>query len=299
MLVGPAVRAIGASRVGRILPAWLRAFLTLAPPVPWSGLTSDVAERTPAKGDRRLTVGLLTGCVQRVAFRPVNDATVRVLAAEGCEVRTPKQGCCGALSLHAGRIDEARAFAKHTIAAFDDPAIARVVVNAAGCGSAMKEYGDLLAGDPAWGERARAFSARVRDVSEILTDLGEPRAPRQPIRAKVAYHDACHLAHAQGLRAGPRALLAAIPGVEVVTPEESEICCGSAGIYNLVQPEPAAALGARKAAHLAALAPDIVATGNPGCTLQIAAAGRAAGCAWTVMHPIEIIDASIRGTKIK
>jgi len=298
-VIGGAVRAIGDSGVARILPAWLRALLTLAPPVPWSGLTSDVPARTPAKGDRRLTVGLLTGCVQRVAFRPVNDATVRVLAAEGCEVRAPKQGCCGALSLHAGRIDEAREFAKHAIAAFDDPDIARVVVNAAGCGSAMKEYGDLLAGDPAWTERARAFSARVRDVSEVLTELGEPRAARHPIRAKVAYHDACHQAHAQGLRAGPRALLGAIPGIDVVTPEESEICCGSAGIYNLVQPEPAAALGARKAAHIAALAPDIVATGNPGCTLQIAAAGRAAGHTWRVMHPIEIIDASIRGVDVK
>jgi glycolate oxidase iron-sulfur subunit len=242
-----------------------------------------------------MTVGLLTGCVQRVAFRPVNDATVRVLAAEGCEVRAPRaQGCCGALALHAGEIELARDLARKAIAAFDDPAIDRIVVNAAGCGSAMKEYGDLLSSDPAWAERARAFSAKVRDVSEVLTEL-EPRAVRHPIPARVAYHDACHLAHAQGVRAAPRALLSSIPGVEVVTAAEAEICCGSAGIYNIVQPAPAEALGARKALHLSALQPDVVATGNPGCTLQIAASAAKAGCRWPVVHPIEILDASIRG----
>jgi glycolate oxidase iron-sulfur subunit len=171
----------------------------------------------------------------------------------------------------------------------------QIVVNAAGCGSAMKEYGELLAGDPKWAERAKAFSARVRDVSELLVELGEPRATRHPIRARVAYHDACHLSHAQGVRAAPRILLSAIPGVELVTAAEPEICCGSAGIYNLVEPEPAAELGARKAAHIAALTPDIVATGNPGCTLQIAAAARARGCEWDVVHPIELLDRSIRG----
>ena len=165
-----------------------------------------------------MTVGLLTGCVQRVSFRPVNDATVRVLAAEGCEVRAPRaQGCCGALALHAGQVDLARDLAKRLIQAFDDPAIERVVVNAAGCGSAMKEYGELFESDPVWAARARAFGSKVKDVSELLADLGSARAIRHPIHARVAYHDACHLAHAQGVRAAPRALLAAIPGVEVVT----------------------------------------------------------------------------------
>jgi len=168
-------------------------------------------------------------------------------------------------------------------------------VNAAGCGSAMKEYGELLEADPVWAERARAFSRKVRDVSELLADLAPARAPRHPINARVAYHDACHLAHAQGIRAAPRALLGAIPGLQVVTAAEADICCGSAGIYNIVQPEPASVLGARKALHLSALEPDVVATGNPGCTLQIGAAGRSAGCRWPVVHPIEIVDASIRG----
>jgi glycolate oxidase iron-sulfur subunit len=223
-----------------------------------------------------------------------------VLAAEGCDVRVPRgQGCCGALALHAGRLDEGRAFARRLIAAFDAAGVDRIVVNAAGCGSAMKEYGDLLADDPAWAERARAFSARVRDVSELVVELGEPRAKRHPIRARVTYHDACHLAHAQGIRSAPRDLLAAIPGLEVVTPADAEICCGSAGIYNLVQPEPAAALGTEKAARLAETTPDIVATANPGCTLQIAAAARRRGANWPVMHPIEILDASIRGEQLR
>jgi glycolate oxidase iron-sulfur subunit len=219
-----------------------------------------------------------------------------VLAAEGCRVEAPRaQGCCGALPLHAGAIDQARALARHNIAIFEAAGVDRIVVNAAGCGSAMKEYGELFADDPEWAERARAFSAKVRDVSQVLVELGEPHAPRHPIRARVAYHDACHLAHGQGVRAEPRALLQAIPGLELVTAAEAEICCGSAGIYNLVQPEAAAALGARKAQHIAALSPDMIATGNPGCTLQIAAAARGLGHQWPIVHPIELIDASIRG----
>ena len=159
----------------------------------------------------------------------------------------------------------------------------------------MKEYGELLHDDPAWAGRARAFSAKVRDVSEVLMEIGEPRAQRHPITARVVYHDACHLAHAQGVRAQPRSLLAAIPGIELLSPAEAEICCGSAGIYNLVQPEPAAQLGERKARHIAALKPDIIATGNPGCILQIAAAGRRLGHDWKIVHPIELIDRSIKG----
>jgi glycolate oxidase iron-sulfur subunit len=297
LVVGPALRALAAHRAARALPAVVQSLAALAPPVTWRGLFSDVPAFTPASGPRRASVALLTGCVQRAAFRHVNDATVRVLAAEGCDVHAPQhQGCCGALALHAGRVDEARAAARRAIDVLGSATDGPIVVNAAGCGSAMKEYGHLLAGDAAWASRARAFSARVRDVSELIVELGEPRAPRAPVAARVAYHDACHLAHAQGVRAAPRTLLAGIPGLEVVTAAEPEMCCGSAGIYNLVQPEPAAALGARKAAHLADTAPDLVATGNPGCTLQIAAAARARGDRWQVVHPIEILEASIRGS---
>jgi glycolate oxidase iron-sulfur subunit len=219
-----------------------------------------------------------------------------VLAAEGCDVRVPAtQGCCGALSLHSGAIDQARALARHTIGVFEASGVDRIVVNAAGCGSAMKEYGELLAGDPAWAERAHAFSARVRDISEVMAELGEPVAARHPIPARVVYHDACHLAHGQGLRGQPRAMLQAIPGVDLATPAEADICCGSAGIYNLVQPTPAAQLGARKARNIAALSPDMIATANPGCTLQIAAAARGLGYNWPIFHPIQLVDASIRG----
>jgi glycolate oxidase iron-sulfur subunit len=278
------------------LLARLRSSLAVAPPVTLGGLFASQPEVTPARGPERMKVAMLTGCVQRLAFGHVNDATARVLAAEGCRVTAPAgQGCCGALPLHSGYIDQARALARETIEVFEQSGADRIVVNAAGCGSAMKDYGELFAEDPAWAKRAHAFSARVRDVSQVLAELGDPRAPRHPIAAKVAYHDACHLAHGQGVRAEPRALLQAIPGVELVSPAESEICCGSAGIYNLVQPGPAADLGDRKARHLAALSPDMIATANPGCTLQIAAAGRRLGHNWPVFHPVELIDASIRG----
>ena len=274
----------------------IAAAMAMAPPVSWSGLFGRVPETTPAAGEPRMKVAVLTGCVQRLAFADVNRATIRVLAAEGCTVTAPaRQGCCGALPLHAGEIERARALARHNIGVFAAAGVDRIVVNAAGCGSAMKEYGELLAGDPEWAERAHVFSAQVRDVSEVLAELGEPRAARQPIAARVVYHDACHLAHGQGVRSQPRALLQAIPGVQVLTPAESEICCGSAGIYNLVEPEPASQLGARKVRNIAALSPDLIATGNPGCTLQIAAAARGFGYKWPVLHPIQLVDASIRG----
>ena len=276
------------------------AALALSPPVSLFSLFRSIPEGTPAVGEQRMKVAVLTGCVQRLSFDDVNRATVNVLSAEGCSVSAPgKQGCCGALPLHAGAIEQARRLAKHNIEVFEAASVERIVVNAAGCGSAMKEYKDLLEADPAWAARAHAFSDRVRDVSELLTELGEPRATRHPIRARVVYHDACHLAHGQGVRSQPRALLQAIPGVEVLTPAESEICCGSAGIYNLVQPEPAAQLGARKARNIATLSPDMIATANPGCTLQIAAAARVLGYKWPVFHPIQLLDASIRGKTLR
>jgi glycolate dehydrogenase iron-sulfur subunit len=277
--------------------ARIRATLSLAPRVTFSSLYAPaVPERTPAIGERRMTVGLLTGCAQRVLLPQVNSATVNVLAAEGCDVIAPAtQGCCGALALHAGRLADARCFARTTIAAFEKAGADRIAVNAAGCGSSMKEYGALLADDPTWADRARAFAAKVRDANELVDELGPPRATRHPLKLRVAYQDACHLAHAQRIRQAPRTLLASIPGVELLPIAESDVCCGSAGIYNLVEPETARQLGDRKAACLTAVKPDVVASANPGCTLQIAAAGRRRGEAWRVLHPMEILDASIRG----
>jgi glycolate oxidase iron-sulfur subunit len=278
------------------LSARMAAMLRLAPKVTLTSLFSSIPARTPAAGARRLTVGLLTGCVQRLVFPQVNAATVRVLSAEGCDVLAPpEQGCCGALALHAGRVDEARTFARRTMELFERADVDQIAVNAAGCGSSMKEYGQLLADDPAWAVRARAFSARVRDVSEIVSELGMPRAPRHPLALRVAYHDACHLAHAQGVRQPPRDLLRSIPGIEILPFAEPEICCGSAGIYNLVEPDAARELGDRKAAHIDAVSPDLVATANPGCTLQMTAASARLGRIRPIRHPIEILDASIRG----
>ena len=279
-----------------LLPARVRALAKLAPPVTVKSLIASTAHVTRPLGTRRMRVGLLTGCVQRLAFAHVNEATVRVLAAEGCEVVAPRtQGCCGALALHAGREPDARGFARRVIEVFEQAEVERVIVNAAGCGSSMKEYERLFADDPPWAARARAFSARVRDVNELLIELGEPRAPRRPLNLRVAYHDACHLAHAQGVHQQPRDLLQQIPGIELVPVAEPEMCCGSAGIYNLVQPEPARQLGERKVRNIAATSPDVVATANPGCTLQIASIAAEMDTPLRVVHPIELIDASIRG----
>jgi glycolate oxidase iron-sulfur subunit len=276
-----------------LLPPRLRTLISLAPDA--SPTAARVPPVTPARGTTRRRVGMLTGCVQRVFFASVNAATARVLAAEGCEVIAPsRQGCCGALALHAGRDDEARALARELIAAFESApeAIDEVVVNAAGCGSTLKMYGELLKDDPQWADRAAAFAARVRDVSETLATL-EPRAVRRRVEARVAYHDACHLAHAQNVRVEPRALLASIPGVSVVPLAESDICCGSAGIFNLVEPEMASALGQRKAGHVQASGAEILVTSNPGCILQIRAALRERPNAPQVMHLLELIDRAI------
>jgi glycolate oxidase iron-sulfur subunit len=266
----------------------------LAPKPKLTAAVVRLPEHTPARGERRGTVGFLQGCVQRVLFHDVNAATVRVLAAEGFEVHAPRAPrCCGALQLHSGEDDPARARARETIAAFADYDV--VLVNAAGCGSAMKDYGHVLRDDPDWAERAASFSAKVRDVTEFLADV-EPRAPRRPIGIdRIAYHDACHLAHAQGVRAQPRALLHGIPDLEVVEPDGWEICCGSAGIYNLTHPEPAAELGRRKVANLRATGASVIAAANPGCSIQIAAIAEQDGEPLRVYHPLELLSMSIGG----
>ncbi|MGH8898604.1 MAG: (Fe-S)-binding protein [Egibacteraceae bacterium] len=271
------------------LPPRVRALEELLPEVALRDLRRRVPAVTPAVGPTRLRVGLLVGCIQSVFFADCNDATVRVLAAEGCEVVAPPgQGCCGALGLHAGREADAVARAKATIPVFEAAGIDVVAVNAAGCGSSMKEYGHLLRDDPTYAERARAFSAKVRDVTELLAEL-EPRAVRHPVRARVAYHDACHLGHAQKVTRQPRALLGAIPGLELVPISEPEICCGSAGLYNLLQPEPAAELGQRKARRILDADPDLVATANPGCLLQL----RRYLPDMPAVHPVQILDWSL------
>jgi glycolate oxidase iron-sulfur subunit len=273
------------------LPPRLAALESLVPGVRLGSLLRRLPSVVPAVGAPRLRVGLVSGCVQAAFFGEVNAATARVLAAEGCSVAIPRaQGCCGALMVHAGREPEALARARALIESFSKVELDLIVVNAAGCGSTLKDYGRLLAHDPEWASRAAAFAAKVRDVSEVLACL-EPRALRHPIAARVAYHDACHLAQAQGVRSEPRAVLAAIPGLEVVELDD-DTCCGSAGIYNLIQPEPAAELGRRKAAVVRAAGVDALASANPGCLLQL---GRHVGGDLPMFHPVELVDASIRG----
>ncbi|WP_448624173.1 (Fe-S)-binding protein [Geodermatophilus sp. URMC 64] len=264
----------------------------VAPPI---GRREPIPERTPATGPTRMVVGMLTGCVQREFFPGVNAATVRVLAAEGCEVVVPPaQGCCGALSVHNGRAEEGRRFARALVDAFTDAGVERIVVNAAGCGSTMKEYAELLEDDPHYAERAREFAGKVRDVTELLVELG-PVAERHPLPVTIAYHDACHLAHAQRVRSQPRELLRAVPGLQLREIAEGDLCCGSAGVWNLLHPEPARALGDRKAANVAATGAPLLVTANPGCLMQVTDALRRAGTGIATAHTVEVLDASIRG----
>ena len=270
-----------------------RTLLELAPEPTIGAAVARLPEVTPAEGLKRGRVGFLQGCVQRVFFHRVNEATVKVLAAEGFEVYAPREPrCCGALQLHTGEDTPAQALAKETIAAF--AACDRVIVNAAGCGSAMKDYGHLLREDREWAERARFFSAKLLDASEFLAEQDAVRKRRR-LHCKVAYHDACHLAHAQGVRTQPRDLLRGIPGLELVNPPEWEICCGSAGIYNLVQPTAAAELGRRKARNLLDTGAEMVAAANPGCAIQIAAHTERLGHRMPVVHPMELLYESICG----
>ncbi len=300
LLRGP-LRAYQVSGAGRVLarsgllarlPEPLRTMESLAPRL---GRVATLAERTPATGPKRRTVGLLTGCVQGTFFPDVNAATVRVLAAEGCEVVVPRrQGCCGALSAHGGREDEALRFAKHAIEVFEAAGVETVVTNAAGCGSNLKAYGHQLRDEPGWAARGEALAAKARDIAELLDELG-PRAARSPLPVSIAYQDACHVAHAQGIRDQPRRLLGAIPGVELRELTEAEICCGSAGTYNLLHPQPARELAERKARAVLATGAQLMVTANPGCWMQVATTLARMGEPMPVAHLVQVLDASMRG----
>lgn len=277
------------------LPGRLCAMESLLPRLSLKTLRSSLPAHIPAEGAKRRRVGLLLGCVQRVFFAETNAATARVLAAEGCEVIVPpEQGCCGALMVHAGLEEQALDFARKIIEVFERAEVDTVVINAAGCGSTMKEYGWLLRDDPVYAEGAKAFAAKCKDISEVLAEL-EPRAIRHALPLKVAYHDACHLQHAQGIKAQPREVLKTIPGLQVLEVAEGLICCGSAGVYNLIKPGPAQELGDRKAQHVLATQADVLATSNPGCLLQIQNGLHRARQTMPAVHLVELLDASIRG----
>jgi glycolate oxidase iron-sulfur subunit len=288
-------RFVRAAKLTNLLPKRLASMEALLPDVPRDA-RAQLPETNPAQGARRRRVGLLTGCVQSVFFGHVNAATARVLAAEGCEVVIPRgQSCCGALMVHSGMEQDAIALARKTIAAFEAADVDSIVINSAGCGSSMKEYGYLLRDDPQFAARAAAFSARCKDIAEILSDL-DPRAPRHPLPLRVAYHDACHLQHAQGVRTQPRKLLAGIPELTVAEIPESTLCCGSAGVYNLLEPDTANQLGDRKVENLLTTNAQAVLSANPGCLLQLMNGLRRRGlAAMPAFHMIELLDASIRG----
>jgi len=277
--------ALALAELGRgvPLPRRFRPLVDVAPP--WRG-RGEVESVTRPEGVVRGRVGLLTGCVQSAVFPDVNAATARVLAADGYEVAAPPQGCCGALSVHAGRLEEGKTFARELITAFGD--VELIVVNSSGCGSHLKELGWLLAD-----ERAADFAAKVRDVGEFLAEV-RPQARRHTLPMKVALQDSCHLRHAQALPLASQSALGRIPGLDVVEPAEQDLCCGSAGIYNIVEPEAARELGDRKAGHVLATGAQAYASANPGCLVQVSQALRRVRRPLPALHPIELVDASIR-----
>ena len=271
----------------------------------WLEPVSPPAE-TAAVGERLARVGLLTGCVQSVLFGEVNRASARVLSAYGYEVAAPYSGCCGALALHSGRREEGHALARKLAKAFEAAGVETIVTNAAGCGSHLKEAGlelpvvdiseALVRGNApeTWVEAEERDAAVHRPHSTSVTNA-KPRL--HPLELRVAFQESCHLGHAQRVRDEPRALLRSIPGLELVEPAEQHLCCGSAGIYNLVQPEAATELGDRKARQVIATEPDVYVSANPGCLLQVSAALRRAGRPTPAAHPVELLDASLRGVE--
>jgi glycolate dehydrogenase iron-sulfur subunit len=273
--------------------AALRPMSHLAAMLPRLGSWEAAPAMVPATGVERQHVGFVAGCVAQVLFADTNRATLRVLARNGCRVSVPaRQTCCGALYLHAGARRAALDCARRNLDTFA-PHLDAIVVNAAGCGAMLKQYGELLAEDPVYAGRARAFSAKVRDVTEFLAAL--PLVPpKHAMPARVTYHDACHLAHGQGVREAPRWLLQQIPGLELIELTDADTCCGSAGSYNLTEPDLARRLGDRKAAHIGATGAACVAVANPGCVMQIQAALRRAGFAASVVHPVELLDRAYR-----
>ena len=291
-------RLLRATGLLRLLPKRLGQMESLLPRVP-NGFMRGLPARVAPAAETRRRVGMLAGCVQQVFFQHVNEATARVLAAEGCEVIIPPaQQCCGALMLHSGLDEQASHLARTMIATFEAANVDTIVINAAGCGSSMKEYGHLLRDDPAWAARAAAFSAKCKDIAEILCEL-PARATRHPLPMRVAYHDACHLRHAQAIHAEPRLLLATIPGLEIAEIGEASLCCGSAGVYNLLHPEPANQLGDRKVENLIATRAEAVISANPGCLLQLMSGLRRRGLAtMPAFHMVELLDASMRNVPL-
>ncbi|MBA2396279.1 MAG: 4Fe-4S dicluster domain-containing protein [Ktedonobacteraceae bacterium] len=259
---------------------------------------TPLAEITPAIGLQHFRVGFISGCIMDQVFHDINEATIRVLTANGCEVITPlQQNCCGALHIHGGEAEQGRNLARRNIDVFEQYNCDFIIINSAGCGSTLKEYDHLLRNDPVYAERARVFSGKMKDISEFLASI-ELSHEMGEVKRTVAYHDACHLLHGQKIKQQPRELLKMIPGLTLVTLKESDWCCGSAGIYNITNQEMGNQLLERKMDHVAETGAEIIATGNPGCMMQIALGMHERGLPMEVMHPIELLDEAYRAGQL-
>ncbi|MEB3829561.1 (Fe-S)-binding protein [Phormidium sp. CCY1219] len=279
----------------------LAAMESILPEVTVDSFRDNLPDVIPAQGEKRYRVGVILGCVQRLFFSPVNEATVRVLTANGCEVVIPKsQGCCSALPAHQGQEDQAQAIARQMIDSFEGTGVDCVIINAAGCGHTLKEYGHILQDDPTYREKAKAFASQVRDVQEFLAEVGltAKLSPLTDGELKLVYQDACHLLHGQKISQQPRQLLKEIPGVTLTEPIDAALCCGSAGVYNMLQPGIADELGQQKAENLVNTGAELIASPNPGCSLQIKKHLQLQGHDLSLMHPMELLDLSIRGEKL-
>ena len=273
-----------------LLPKQLKTMESMLPQLPQRSLKRGIRSVNPSEGPRQHRVGLVSGCLMNEMFTHINLATVNVLTRNGCEVVVPgNQTCCGALQVHSGERETAKGLARRNIKVFEQAEVDVVIINAAGCGAQLKEYDELLEDDPEYGERAQAFTEKVKDVSEFLGEISLNETLGR-VDARVAYHDACHLAHGQQIREQPRSLLGKIPGIELVELGESDWCCGSAGVYNITHPEMAERLLSRKITHVNKASPDIVATGNPGCILQIQHGIDQEGKQIEVLHPVQLLD---------
>jgi glycolate oxidase iron-sulfur subunit len=279
----------------------LGAMESILPEITVASFQDNLPTVIPAKGEKRYRVGMILGCVQRLFFSSVNEATVRVLTANGCEVIIPQsQGCCAALPEHQGQTNQAHTLAKQMIDSFEKTGVDAIIINAAGCGHTLKEYGHMLQDDPEYAEKAKAFAAKVKDVQEFLAEVGltASLSPLTEGELTLVYQDACHLLHGQKISQQPRQLLQQIPGVKLREPIDAALCCGSAGVYNLLQPEVADELGQQKAENLLNTGATLIASANPGCSLQILKHLKLKGESIALKHPMELLDCSIRGEKI-
>lgn len=279
----------------------LAAMESILPQISVESFRDDLPQIIPAQGEKRYRVGMILGCVQRLFFSPVNEATARVLTANGCEVVIPKsQGCCAALPAHQGQEEQAQSLARQMIDSFAGMELDAIIINAAGCGHTLKEYGHILQDDLAYREKGEAFSKKVKDVQEFLAEVGLT-AKLNPIfdkELKIVYQDACHLLHGQKISLQPRKLLREIPGVTLKEPVDAALCCGSAGVYNMLQPEVADELGQQKVENLLNTGAELIASANPGCSLQIKKHLQLQGKDVLLLHPVELLDYSIRGVKL-